>query len=199
MAIVTVGITEVAEATDTARAVIGQDYSATAVWVVVIVRVVRGSIEEPRAKVMPVGEPKTSAVECRTGVKGAATEYRTARSETAAMERRAAASEAAAMKGRAAAMHSSTAVEPAAATMESAAAPTVASATATMATATATSATTDFGCHPPGGGFSDRCCARPNQRHRLGMLAWCGGGQRQHRRRCKARAQDVTHRTSCGA
>ena len=196
MAIVTVGITEVAEATDTARAVIGQDYSATAVWVVVVVRVVRGSIEEPRAKVMPVGEPKTSAVECRTGVKGAATEYRTARSETAAMERRAAASEAAAMKGRAAAMHSSTAMEPAAATMESAAATTVAPATSTMASA---SATTDFGCHPPGGGFSDRCCARPNQRHRLGMLAWCGGGQRQHRRRCKARAQDVMHRTACGA
>src|SRR5436190_24074107 len=103
MAIVTVGITEVAEATDTARAVIGQDYSATAVWVVVIVRIVRGSIEEPRAKVMPVGEPKTSAVERRTGVKDAATKYRTAGSETTAMKRRAAASEAAAMKRRAAA------------------------------------------------------------------------------------------------
>ena len=102
MAIVTVGITEVAEATDTARAVIGQDYSATAVWVVVIVRVVRGSIEEPRAKVMPMGEPKASAVECRTGVKGAATEYWAAGSETAPMERRAAAPEAATMETTAA-------------------------------------------------------------------------------------------------
>ena len=88
MAIVTVGITEVAEATDTARAVIGQDYSATAVWVVVIVRVVRGSIEEPRAKVMPVGKPKTSVVECRTGVKAAATEYGTAGKRIGGPERR---------------------------------------------------------------------------------------------------------------
>src|SRR2546421_9834534 len=103
MAIVTVGITEVAEATDTARAVIGQDYSATAVWVVVIVRVVRGSIEEPRAKVMPMGKPKTSAVECRTGVKSAATEYGTAGSETTAMECRPATSETAAVERSAAA------------------------------------------------------------------------------------------------
>jgi hypothetical protein len=86
--------------------------------------------------------------------------------------------------------------------MQAAAAPTVASATvsssATVASATSTTATTDFGRHPPGGGFGDRCCARTNQRHRLGALAWCGR-QRQHRRRCKARAQDVTHRTACGA
>ena len=130
---------------------------------------------------MPVGEPKTSAVECRTGVKGAATEYRAAGSETAAMERRAAASEAAAMKGRAAAMHSTPAMEPAASTVETTSS-TMASASSTVAAA---SATTDLNYHSPGGRFGDRCCARPNQRHRLGMLAW-RGRQRQHRRRRKA-------------
>jgi hypothetical protein len=215
---VTVVITEVAGVTDTARAVMGQDDSATAVWVVVIVRVVRGSIEEPRAKVMPVGKPKTRVVECRTGVKAAAMEYGTANSETTAMERRAATSETAAMERRAAAsetaamecsaatMHSSAAaMEPASSTMESAAAASTVETTsaavpsaATVASATSTTATTDFGRHPPGGGFGDRCCARTNQGHGLGALAWCGR-QRQHRRRCKPRAQDVTHRTACGA
>src|SRR3954447_4635748 len=194
----------------------GQDDSATAVWVVVIVRVVRGSIEEPRAKVMPMGKPKTSAVECRTGVKSAATEYGTAGSETTAMEcraatsetatveRRAAASETAPMECSAATMHSAAAMEPASSTMESAAAastvetPSAAVTSATVASATSTTATTDFSRHPPGGGFGDRCCARTNQGHGLGALAWCGR-QRQHRRRCKPRAQDVTHRTACGA
>ena len=198
MAIVTVVITEVAEATDPARAVMGQDHPASAVWVVVVVGVVRGSIKEPRAKVMPMGEPKASAVECRTGVKGAPAEYRTAGSEAAAMERRAAASETAAMKGRAAAVHSTAAMEPASATTVETTTSAVASATTSPTVASATSATTDFGRHPPGRGFGDRCRARTNQRHRVGMLAWCGR-QRQHRRRCKARAQDVTHRTACGA
>jgi hypothetical protein len=159
---------------------------------------------------MPVGEPKTSVVERRTGVKSAAMEYRTAgsettamecraTSETAAVERRAAASETAAVECSAATMHSPAAMEPASSTMESAAAASTVETTsaAVPAAAATTPAVSDLGYHPPGG-FGDRRCARTNQRHRLGALAWCGR-QRQHRRRCKTRAQDVTHRTACGA
>jgi hypothetical protein len=117
---------------------------------------------------MPVGKPKTSVVECRTGVKDAATEYGAACSETAAMEHWPATSEAAAMERRASAVEPTT-MEAAAATVETSSA--VPSATTV---ASATSATTDLSYRYPRGGFGDRCCARTEQRHRLGALARCG-------------------------
>jgi hypothetical protein len=179
----------------------GPDDAAAAVSIirVVIVGVIRRSIDEPRAEVMAtevmaVGEPNATAVEHRTGAKTAASKYGTATSEAAGVERRPATTEAAGVERRPATTEASAAMEATAtAAMEATAAATMVttSAAATMVTTSATSAAADFRHQPAGHRLRDGRCARIAQRHRLSTLTRCGR-ERQHRGRRKARAHQPT-------
>jgi hypothetical protein len=152
-------MTPVAEVTDAARTIMGQDDAAAAVRRVIRVvgiRVVRCSVEESPMKVMSMAEANAIAMEHGARAKCPAVECGTAGSNAARMKRRAASSDAAAMERRARAVTTSAAVTTAAS-----------AATSVTTSSAATMAAPDFGRQRTGRRFRDRRRAGIDQRHCL--------------------------------